>query len=121
MLFEKLVRIIRSNMLSAKDSKISPASSYEEYTSSGYSRQETGQKKQSPPNAEVSFKEKQYYQALEIIPPATFEQIKAAYKKLVRKYHPDLFQNNSQKQQYAEIVTQQINEAYAYFEKQAGK
>ena len=118
MLFEKLVRIIRANMLS-KEGKLPPIDhQYQEYTSS---RQQTGQKKQSPPPADVPTKEKSYYEALEITPPATFEQIKAAYKKLVRKYHPDLFQNNPQKREYAEIVTQKINEAYAYFEKQAGK
>jgi DnaJ-domain-containing protein 1 len=121
MLFEKLVRIIRANMLSGKDGKIPPAGSYQEYTSSGYSRQQTGQRKQSPPQPDISSKEKQYYEALELTPPASFEQIKAAYKKLVRKYHPDLFQNNPQKRQYAEVVTQKINEAYAYFEKQDGK
>ncbi|QHT70161.1 DnaJ domain-containing protein [Rhodocytophaga rosea] len=118
MLFEKLVRIIRANMLS-KEGKLPPVDQqYQQYTSS---RQQAGQKKQTPPPTDISSKEKSYYEALEITPPTSFEQIKTAYKKLVRKYHPDLFANNPQKRQYAEIVTQKINEAYAYFEKKAGK
>lgn len=117
MLFDKLLKIIRANML-PKEREAPPASSYREYSST---YQNSHQQKTASSAPAFDAKEKAYYEALEITPPANFEQIKASYKKLVRKYHPDLFHNDAQKRQYAEIVTQKMNEAYAYFEKKAAK
>ena len=61
--------------------------------------------------------EKKYYKILELEYGSDFGQIKKSYKKLLKKYHPDLFQNNPEKQEKAQKVTQQINEAYTYFER----
>ena len=48
-----------------------------------------------------------YYKRLEVAPNATREQIKSAYHRLVRLYHPDL---NKQAQ---DTLIKQLNEAYA--------
>ena len=48
-----------------------------------------------------------YYKRLEVAPTATREQIKSAYHRLVRLYHPDL---NKQAQ---DTLIKQFNEAYA--------
>ena len=48
-----------------------------------------------------------YYKRLEVAPTATREQIKSAYHRLVRLYHPDL---NKQAQ---DTLIKQLNEAYA--------
>ena len=48
-----------------------------------------------------------YYKRLEVAPSATREQIKSAYHRLVRLYHPDL---NKQAQ---DTLIKQLNEAYA--------
>lgn len=48
-----------------------------------------------------------YYKRLEVAPSATREQIKNAYRRLVRLYHPDL---NKQAQ---DMRIKQLNEAYA--------
>jgi len=48
-----------------------------------------------------------YYKRLEVAPNATREQIKNAYRRLVRLYHPDL---NKQAQ---DTHIKQLNEAYA--------
>ncbi len=48
-----------------------------------------------------------YYEVLGIAKNATDEEIKKAYRKLAKKYHPDL-QNNSNCQD----KMRQINEAY---------
>ncbi len=48
-----------------------------------------------------------YYKILEIAKTATPEQIKKAYRKLARKYHPDLNPNNKEAKQ----SFQQVNEA----------
>ena len=62
-------------------------------------------------------KEKKYYKILELEYGSDFNSIKKAYKKLLKKYHPDLFQNKPEKLKSAQIVSKQINEAYTYFER----
>ncbi|AUD06505.1 J domain-containing protein [Spirosoma pollinicola] len=49
-----------------------------------------------------------YYKILGLLPTATNEEIKKAYRQLALKYHPDRNQNNK----YAEITFRQIAEAY---------
>lgn len=50
---------------------------------------------------------KNYYKILGVAPDATSDQIKAAYRKLARKYHPDLNPNDKD----ANIKFQELNEA----------
>lgn len=61
--------------------------------------------------------EKKYYKILELEYGADFESIKKSYKRMLKKYHPDLFQNKPEKLKSAQKLTQQINEAYTYFER----
>lgn len=49
-----------------------------------------------------------YYEILEISPRASSETVKAAYKALCKKYHPDSHSGNVQ----AEEKMKQLNEAY---------
>lgn len=62
-----------------------------------------------------------YYDALEIQPGASFDQIKAAYKKVMKKYHPDKYHSDPEKYKYAQQISQKINEAYSHFKKKHGK
>ncbi len=50
-----------------------------------------------------------YYALLGVSPTATRDQIQRAYREMVRRYHPDLHQDDRQ----AEERIKQINEAYA--------
>jgi curved DNA-binding protein CbpA len=52
--------------------------------------------------------EKNYYDILHLSPQATIEEIKAAFRKLARQYHPDLHPNNPK----AEAEFKRICEAY---------
>ncbi|MBQ7450559.1 J domain-containing protein [bacterium] len=61
--------------------------------------------------------EKEYYAILELPQGSDFSKIKSAYKKLLKKYHPDMFQNKPEKLKAAQKLTEKINEAYTYFEK----
>lgn len=56
------------------------------------------------------------YEILEIREGASEEEIKAAYKKLVRKYHPDQYANNPLSD-LAEEKLKEINEAYDFLMK----
>jgi curved DNA-binding protein CbpA len=54
------------------------------------------------------------YEVLNVSPGASEEEIKAAYRKLAKKYHPDLNGGSSA----AEVKMREINEAYTLLIKQ---
>ena len=51
-----------------------------------------------------------YYEVLKIKETASDLEIKEAYKKLVKQYHPDLYINDKE---FAETKIKEINEAYS--------
>ena len=55
-----------------------------------------------------------YYKTLGLAPGTSRQDIKKAYRQLVKVWHPDNFSNRPQQQQEAEEKIKQINEAYAY-------
>jgi DnaJ-domain-containing protein 1 len=62
--------------------------------------------------APINDRNKVYYEALEIKLGASKDEIKQAYKRLVKKWHPDLFFNQPQLQLQAQEKFKKINEAY---------
>lgn len=65
--------------------------------------------------AEASPQEKQlaqYYANLELQPGATLEDVKKAYRELMRKYHPDKFLGDPEKHRAATELAQSLTEAY---------
>ncbi|MDO1445172.1 J domain-containing protein [Rhodocytophaga aerolata] len=115
MLFNRFIRILKSNLLQ-NQSPPQASSAEQSYTNA----QSGNRQQQQTASFQENKQENTYYRALEVTPGTSFDDIKASYKKLVKKYHPDLFHNNPEKRRYAEVVTQQINEAYAYFEQKMG-
>lgn len=83
-----------------------------------YSQQKKYEQQQ---NNSAKQKENEYYADLELKPGVDFPEIKKGYRRMVKLYHPDLFQHDSKKQEIAKEVTRKINEAYDYFEKKHGK
>lgn len=64
-----------------------------------------------------NLKEKEYYKILELEYGVGFDKIKSAYKRLLKKYHPDMYHNKPEKLKVAQKLTEKINEAYTYFER----
>lgn len=55
--------------------------------------------------------DKNYYETMGLSKQATPEEIKKAYKELVRKYHPDRHSGNKEEQDKAEKIFKEVNEA----------
>ena len=122
-LFERFVNIVKSNINYSDNWKISDNSSFididniddnetqEEYD---FNKADFEDANDIP---EENSADKKYYEILELPYGADFQEVKKAYRKLLKKYHPDLFQNNPEKQKTAQKVTEEINEAYTYFER----
>ncbi len=79
-------------------------------------QRQTHQKQTPPSSPSQEDKERQYYKDLEVPFGTPFPEIKKAYRKLIKKYHPDLYQGDKKKLDIAQEITRKINEAYTYFE-----
>jgi DnaJ-domain-containing protein 1 len=120
-LFRRFGRLVRASFLSS-DLPTPQAPDAFDTSSQNYADPQPKSGPYNPPPATPPpGPEAAYYAALELPANASFEEIKRAYKTLMKKYHPDRFHNEPQKKQFAEAVTQKLNEAYAYFEKKHGK
>ena len=61
------------------------------------------------------------YAALEVPPGSDFETVRKSYRRLMRKYHPDLHTGSPEKQRAANDLAQRLTEAYKLLEKQLRK
>jgi DnaJ-domain-containing protein 1 len=57
------------------------------------------------------------YAALEIQPGSDFETVRHSYRRLLRKYHPDLHADTPDNQRAATDLTQRLTEAYKTLER----
>lgn len=108
-LFNRIKNIIKSNLYHSTD-EIQPDVDISSYEDVYYEDSNNLSHKNNP-------LEKKYYKILELEYGEDFDKIKKSYKKLLKKYHPDLFQNDPEKLKKAQKVTSEINEAYTYFER----
>jgi DnaJ-domain-containing protein 1 len=58
------------------------------------------------------------YAALEVPAGSDFETVRKAYRRLMRKYHPDLHTGSAEKQRAANDLASRLTEAYKLLEKQ---
>jgi len=61
------------------------------------------------------------YAALEVPAGSDMETVKRSYRRLMRKYHPDLNAGSAEKQRAATDLSQRLSEAYATLEKHLGR
>ena len=58
----------------------------------------------------------QYYSNLEVSPDSSLKDVKAAWKRLIKKYHPDLHSSDPKKREIATELTCELNKAYRAIE-----
>ena len=61
------------------------------------------------------------YAALEVPPGSDFDTVRKAYRRLMRKYHPDLHEARPETQKAANDLAQRLTESYKLLEKQLRK
>jgi DnaJ-domain-containing protein 1 len=69
----------------------------------------------SSPGARASVSDEKYrrfYQILELQPDASLAEVKQAYRRLAKQWHPDFFAHNPPLQRKVQAKFMQINEAY---------
>ena len=52
----------------------------------------------------MAFNNKNFYEILELTPNATEEEIKTSYRKLARKFHPDVNKDSNAGQMFKDIL-----------------
>lgn len=111
MVLKRFINILKANINSGASLS---DKSYNEQSFSD--EKEEKQTLNTPPLNAIEKKEAEYFANLEVSPGANFPKIKASYRELMKKYHPDKFKNEELKKE-AELITSKLNEAYSYFEK----
>jgi DnaJ-domain-containing protein 1 len=73
----------------------------------------------SPPRRTAAGDEaiRRAYGALEVPPGSDFETVRRSYRRLMRKYHPDLHAETPEQQRAATDLAQRLTEAYKTLEK----
>ncbi len=111
--FKRLKNIIRSNIAFNQGEIKSDDVNFDDVEFKGdYSFNEAVKPEQSA----YSELEKEYYANLEVPCGSDFDTIKKAYRKLLKKYHPDKFYNDAKKLNLSQQVVKKLNIAYSYFE-----
>jgi DnaJ-domain-containing protein 1 len=82
------------------------------------SRPEPPPRRPSPPRTAAGDDAlRKAYAALEVPAGSDFETVRKAYRRLMRKYHPDLHGGTAEKQRAATDLTQRLTQAYKTIEK----
>ena len=72
-----------------------------------------------PPSSEKRLRD--LYAQLEVPYGADFEEVKKSFRRLMRKYHPDLHTGNPAKQKVATQLTMSLTQAYTELERHLGE
>jgi DnaJ-domain-containing protein 1 len=83
-------------------------------------RSRTERTRSEPPRRTAAGDEaiRKAYAALEVPAGSDFDTVRKSFRRLMRKYHPDLHTGSPEKQKAANDLTQRLTEAYKLLEKQ---
>lgn len=127
-IWSRVKRLVRSkvqnpdnpfaNSRSAKQSN--PDEEWKKYwddADSGYRSTEDNSSDHRPNASSDKRKIAGHYKVLELEDGASWEEVRESYRRLIKKYHPDKFGLDPEKQEAANEIMQGLNEAYAALEK----
>lgn len=64
------------------------------------------------PPSDPAADRRRWYKTLELEPGVDLQQVRRAYRRLMKQYHPDRFANDPEKLEVATAVTRKLTEAY---------
>jgi len=119
-MFKRLIDIARANLNHFSDQRTEEENSTgsTEEPAFGFDASEPGRTDQ-PKQAHDSLA--RYYANLEIAPGADREAVKTAWKRMMKKYHPDLHDTDPEKRKTAEELTRRLTESYQILDKELAK
>ncbi len=85
---------------------------YQNFFNSHKNDKTTTQKPKVTPKVFVPFELHPDFKTLCVVPGTSLEECKASYKALLKKYHPDRFANDEEKQKEATEITSSITTAF---------
>jgi DnaJ-class molecular chaperone len=119
-MFKRLIDIARANLSHFSESRAEgknftdpvkePVFDFDASESSGHDK---------PKQAEDPLA--RHYAHLEIKPGAGREAVKSAWKRMMKKYHPDLHDSDPEKRKTADELTRRLTESYQIIDKELSK
>ena len=71
-----------------------------------------GRRRQERAPSTVSALLRRDYANLEVDPGAPFEEVRRAHRRMIRRYHPDRFGTDPEKQRLATQISQRLNDSF---------
>ena len=116
-LFDRLYRLARSNIGVLSNDRLGRFRSVQ---SENYTFPDTSDD-DAPSPQRTDLSEAEYYANLELPLGASYDEIKKAYRELLRRYHPDRHTQDPEKAKLADEITKRLNQAMDYFRKKFEK
>lgn len=116
-MIKRLIDIARANLNHFSDKKAGEKSSADSIneTAFGFDEAESRTTRQ-PEQAEDPLA--RYYANLEISPGSDLKAVKSAWKRMMKKYHPDLHDSDPEKRKTADDLTRRLTESYRILDKE---
>lgn len=119
-MIKRLIDIARANLNHFGEKKAQEKASADSTHESAYGFDESESRgSHQPKQAEDPLA--QYYANLEISPGSDRETVKSAWKRMLKKYHPDLHNTDPEKRKTADELTRRLTESYRILDKELSK
>lgn len=119
-MIKRLIDIARANLNHFVDKKAGEKASDDSINETAFGFDESESRKTRRP-VQAQDPLAQYYANLEISPGSDREAVKSAWKRMMKKYHPDLHDSDPEKRKTADELTRQLTESYRILDKELSK
>jgi len=116
-MIKRLIDIASANLNHFGEKRAKEKSSADSIPESPFGFGESGPgRTRQPKQAQDPFA--QYYANLEISPGSDRKAVKSAWKRMMKKYHPDLHDSDPEKRKTADELTRRLTESYRILDKE---